>query len=230
MHAGRDRARRSGRPAGAGCRRTPRGRRPAAGPRVEGVRAAHDRVGVVVGGHDQPDRPRGAEEHRGRASASAGRCAAASRARGRPPRRAGSAALATQLAYVVTDSSTRSPVAWSYQVTSGRPGSRRSWVAEDGVEGGHALTLGSREVVPRRLTGGIPPPHEPAVPRPSRPRATIDHFWAVVPAGGAGTRLWPLSRSLVPEVPARPHRDAVARSSRPPTTGWLRWRRTGSSW
>jgi len=27
----------------------------------------------------------------------------------------------------------------------------------------------------------------------------IDHFWAVVPAGGAGTRLWPLSRAGVPK-------------------------------
>ena len=27
----------------------------------------------------------------------------------------------------------------------------------------------------------------------------IDHFWAVVPAGGAGTRLWPLSRSASPK-------------------------------
>ena len=27
----------------------------------------------------------------------------------------------------------------------------------------------------------------------------VDHFWAVVPAGGAGTRLWPLSRSHSPK-------------------------------
>lgn len=27
----------------------------------------------------------------------------------------------------------------------------------------------------------------------------IDHFWAVIPAGGAGTRLWPLSRSTSPK-------------------------------
>jgi mannose-1-phosphate guanylyltransferase len=27
----------------------------------------------------------------------------------------------------------------------------------------------------------------------------LDHFWAVVPAGGAGTRLWPLSRSASPK-------------------------------
>ena len=27
----------------------------------------------------------------------------------------------------------------------------------------------------------------------------IDHFWAVVPAGGAGTRLWPLSRASAPK-------------------------------
>ena len=30
-------------------------------------------------------------------------------------------------------------------------------------------------------------------------RADLDHFWAVVPAGGAGTRLWPLSRSSSPK-------------------------------
>ncbi len=29
--------------------------------------------------------------------------------------------------------------------------------------------------------------------------ASIDHFWAVIPAGGAGTRLWPLSRSSSPK-------------------------------
>lgn len=28
---------------------------------------------------------------------------------------------------------------------------------------------------------------------------TIDHFWGVVPAGGAGTRLWPLSRATAPK-------------------------------
>lgn len=28
---------------------------------------------------------------------------------------------------------------------------------------------------------------------------SIDHFWAVIPAGGAGTRLWPLSRSSSPK-------------------------------
>ena len=27
----------------------------------------------------------------------------------------------------------------------------------------------------------------------------LDHFWAVIPAGGAGTRLWPLSRSASPK-------------------------------
>ncbi|MBA2956339.1 NTP transferase domain-containing protein [Nocardioides sp. MAH-18] len=29
--------------------------------------------------------------------------------------------------------------------------------------------------------------------------SSIDHFWAVIPAGGAGTRLWPLSRSSAPK-------------------------------
>ena len=29
--------------------------------------------------------------------------------------------------------------------------------------------------------------------------AAIDHFWAVIPAGGAGTRLWPLSRASAPK-------------------------------
>ncbi|GAA1131891.1 mannose-1-phosphate guanylyltransferase [Nocardioides aquiterrae] len=29
--------------------------------------------------------------------------------------------------------------------------------------------------------------------------SSIDHFWAVVPAGGAGTRLWPLSRRSAPK-------------------------------
>ena len=31
------------------------------------------------------------------------------------------------------------------------------------------------------------------------PAGPLDHFWAVVPAGGAGTRLWPLSRSSSPK-------------------------------
>ena len=29
--------------------------------------------------------------------------------------------------------------------------------------------------------------------------AALDHFWAVIPAGGAGTRLWPLSRRASPK-------------------------------
>lgn len=29
--------------------------------------------------------------------------------------------------------------------------------------------------------------------------AAIEHFWAVIPAGGAGTRLWPLSRAASPK-------------------------------
>ena len=29
--------------------------------------------------------------------------------------------------------------------------------------------------------------------------SALDHFWAVIPAGGAGTRLWPLSRSASPK-------------------------------
>ncbi|HET8767727.1 MAG TPA: mannose-1-phosphate guanylyltransferase, partial [Pedococcus sp.] len=28
---------------------------------------------------------------------------------------------------------------------------------------------------------------------------STDHFWAVIPAGGAGTRLWPLSRAAAPK-------------------------------
>jgi mannose-1-phosphate guanylyltransferase len=41
---------------------------------------------------------------------------------------------------------------------------------------------------------------QPPTPAPSpSPSAGIDHFWAVVPAGGAGTRLWPLSRSSSPK-------------------------------
>ncbi|WP_121255225.1 mannose-1-phosphate guanylyltransferase [Nocardioides ferulae] len=33
----------------------------------------------------------------------------------------------------------------------------------------------------------------------SQPSGPIDDFWAVIPAGGAGTRLWPLSRSAYPK-------------------------------
>lgn len=35
-------------------------------------------------------------------------------------------------------------------------------------------------------------------PGPTSP-GPIEHFWAVVPAGGAGTRLWPLSRATAPK-------------------------------
>lgn len=31
------------------------------------------------------------------------------------------------------------------------------------------------------------------------PGTSLDHFWAVVPAGGSGTRLWPLSRADAPK-------------------------------
>lgn len=81
--------------------------------------------------------------------------------------------------------------------------------------------------------------HPPTAAPPPSPSSGIDHFWAVVPAGGAGTRLWPLSRSSSPKflhdltgtgrtliqathdrlaplvqdrllvVTGRPHRDAV---------------------
>ena len=34
---------------------------------------------------------------------------------------------------------------------------------------------------------------------PAAPTAPLDHFWAVIPAGGAGTRLWPLSRRTSPK-------------------------------
>ncbi|WP_395656128.1 mannose-1-phosphate guanylyltransferase [Nocardioides sp.] len=81
--------------------------------------------------------------------------------------------------------------------------------------------------------------------------APIDHFWAVIPAGGAGTRLWPLSRSSAPKflhdltgggrtllqgtldrlapltgdrvvvVTGRPHRDAVRAQLPEVSDGWV---------
>lgn len=39
-------------------------------------------------------------------------------------------------------------------------------------------------------------PDQPHAPTPA---PLVDHFWAVVPAGGAGTRLWPLSRRSSPK-------------------------------
>ncbi|HEY7720233.1 MAG TPA: sugar phosphate nucleotidyltransferase, partial [Pedococcus sp.] len=29
--------------------------------------------------------------------------------------------------------------------------------------------------------------------------SSLERFWAVIPAGGAGTRLWPLSRASSPK-------------------------------
>lgn len=79
----------------------------------------------------------------------------------------------------------------------------------------------------------------------------IDHFWAVIPAGGAGTRLWPLSRSSEPKflhdltgtgrtllqgtldrlapladdrvvvVTGRPHRDAVVAQLPEVAAAWV---------
>ena len=45
----------------------------------------------------------------------------------------------------------------------------------------------------------MPPddPHPPSAPGPSA--AGAPSFWAVVPAGGSGTRLWPLSRADRPK-------------------------------
>lgn len=38
-----------------------------------------------------------------------------------------------------------------------------------------------------------------AYPRRVTGKLNIENFWAVIPAGGAGTRLWPLSRSTAPK-------------------------------
>lgn len=38
-----------------------------------------------------------------------------------------------------------------------------------------------------------------ARPADDHPAGGLEHFWAVVPAGGAGTRLWPLSRAGAPK-------------------------------
>src|SRR4029079_15456321 len=59
--------------------------------------------------------------------------------------------------------------------------------------------------------GAVPGPSAAGRPAPARrssspvhPRITpmadaVEAFWAVVPAGGAGTRLWPLSRAASPK-------------------------------
>jgi mannose-1-phosphate guanylyltransferase len=48
---------------------------------------------------------------------------------------------------------------------------------------------------------GGPAPDNPAPgePAPGEPAPGIPGFWAVLPAGGAGTRLWPLSRAAHPK-------------------------------
>src|SRR5512134_3339643 len=52
-----------------------------------------------------------------------------------------------------------------------------------------AGSLGPRPACPsvRRMSGAA---HVPA---------SLDRFWAVIPAGGAGNRLWPLSRAASPK-------------------------------
>ena len=40
---------------------------------------------------------------------------------------------------------------------------------------------------------------EPSPAHADSPESPIDNFWAVIPAGGSGTRLWPLSRSARPK-------------------------------
>ena len=51
----------------------------------------------------------------------------------------------------------------------------------------------------------------------------IAGFWAVIPAGGAGTRLWPLSRAGLAQVPARPHRHRPHPAAGDRPTGSRRW-------
>ncbi|KAG8944930.1 hypothetical protein FRC03_001869 [Tulasnella sp. 419] len=46
----------------------------------------------------------------------------------------------------------------------------------------------------------VPPPVELSSPNGKQPKSVeVPGFWAVVPAGGAGTRLWPLSRKSYPK-------------------------------
>lgn len=40
---------------------------------------------------------------------------------------------------------------------------------------------------------------QPDATHDTDPQGTLDDFWAVIPAGGAGTRLWPLSRASAPK-------------------------------
>lgn len=51
------------------------------------------------------------------------------------------------------------------------------------------------------MRGGLADRRAPALPTllPMVGKLSIDNFWAVIPAGGAGTRLWPLSRQTAPK-------------------------------
>lgn len=75
----------------------------------------------------------------------------------------------------------------------GAPGpSSENWPGER-----HSECIEGEEILssPRYRAGARPEPH--AVH--SAPRHKGGNFWAVIPAGGAGTRLWPLSRAARPK-------------------------------
>ena len=185
VHAGRQRLGEPHRPAGAGPWPATGIAVGAAGPAGERCRAADDGVGVVVLGDDEADRPRGPEQHRAqpvRGQVDPDRLAALEvvllgeqrRGLGDPVGVRRDRQLGALAAGVVVERDQRA----AGVAAQARPGRRRRWSSRPAV--------------------GCPA--DPCAVGPLRcGHACHRHFWAVIPAGGAGTRLWPLSRSASPK-------------------------------
>ncbi len=155
------------------------------------VGPADDRVGRVVLRRHQPDRPRGAQEHRAQ-----------------PVRRQVDPDRLPALEVELLG---------QQRCGLGHPVGVRRQRQLDALAGGvvverdegaaglapeQAGQVVAKVVIAGQRRGG---PYSATMP--TEPTTDVEGLWAVIPAGGAGTRLWPLSRSAVAEVPARPHRQ-----------------------
>ena len=166
-------------------------------PALEAVRTAHDRGRVVGVGHDETRAPRGAEEHRGepvRRQVDPQRVAALEPQlvdEERPglgdPVGVGRHRQLDPFAGLVVVERHQRPAGIAAQ-SVGEHGSERRHGAEDRRGTSRLESQGGGVLRQRADTWGF-----------DVVDGAIDAFWAVVPAGGAGTRLWPLSRSSSPK-------------------------------